>query len=59
MRYYYAVITFDNKFTAEKIYDDFDGMEIELTGNKLDLRVMPEDTLIPKEPEETCYEINE
>ena len=50
LKYFYAVITLDNKFTAEKIYDNFDGMEIELTGTSLDLRVLPEGTKIPKSP---------
>lgn len=58
LKYYYAVITFDNKFTAEKIYDSFDGMEIEFTGTNFDLRVLPEGMKIPKKPEEECYELS-
>lgn len=59
LKYYYAVITFDNKFTCEKVYDNFDGLEIEFSGCQLDLRILPKDLKIEKEPEEQCYEVQE
>jgi hypothetical protein len=37
------VIHFENKYSAERVYDKFDGFEIELTGNRLDLRFLPYD----------------
>lgn len=57
LKYFYAVITLDNKYTAEKIYDSFDGMEIEMTGSNLDLRFLPEGLKIPKDCWEECHEL--
>ncbi len=51
------MIYFENKYSAERVYDNFDGLEIELTGGRLDLRFLPEDLDLQKEPLESCNEI--
>ncbi|EAN78187.1 uncharacterized protein TEOVI_000841700 [Trypanosoma equiperdum] len=38
MKYYYAVATFDSPETAEAVYNQLDGMDIEASGVVLDLR---------------------
>jgi len=37
------VIYFENKYSAERVYDNFDGFEVELSGGSLDMRFLPED----------------
>ena len=54
LKYYYAVIQFDSARTAEKIYENYDGLELEFSGCKLDLRFVPETLEIPKSPEAVC-----
>nr|CCC93894.1 conserved hypothetical protein [Trypanosoma congolense IL3000] len=38
MKYYYAIATFDSAETAETVYNQLDGMDIEASGVVLDLR---------------------
>lgn len=44
MKYFYAVIEFDSKETALYVYRQCDGMEMERTSNKFDMRFIPDDT---------------
>ena len=59
LKYYFAVIYFQNEKTAEQIYNDFDGVEFEFTGFQLDLRFVPTDLKIPKKPVELCCQVSE
>lgn len=54
LKYYYAVIECDSKKTAEHIYSECDGTEFEMSGMKIDLRFVPEDTQFPFEPKDSC-----
>ncbi len=51
------MIYFQNKFSAERVYDNFDGYEIELSGCKLDLRFLPADLDLNKKPQEICEQL--
>ncbi|RNF05801.1 pre-rRNA-processing protein ESF1 [Trypanosoma rangeli] len=43
MKYFYAVATFDSAETAETVYKQLDGMDIEASGVVLDLRYIDDD----------------
>ncbi|PWU99626.1 hypothetical protein C3747_216g12 [Trypanosoma cruzi] len=43
MKYYYAVATFDSAETAETVYKQLDGMDIEASGVVLDLRYVDDE----------------
>jgi len=57
LKYYFAIITLKDKCLVEAIYDECDGMEVELSGCKLDLRVVPDSVKIDKEPLDSCKEL--
>nr|CAH7749676.1 unnamed protein product [Callosobruchus chinensis] len=60
LKYYYAVITFDNADTADKIYTECEGMEYESSAIKLDLRFIPDDIEFDDdEPKEICEKLPE
>ncbi|CAH1997899.1 unnamed protein product [Acanthoscelides obtectus] len=59
LKYYYAVITFDNSDTANKIYTECDCMEYESSAIKLDLRFIPDDMEFEDEPKEICDRLPE
>jgi hypothetical protein len=44
LRYYYAIATFDSGATANHIYTECDGLELEASANVLDIRVVPRGT---------------
>ncbi|XP_011301113.1 ESF1 homolog [Fopius arisanus] len=54
LKYYYAVIAFDSKASANKIYTECDGHEYESTATKIDLRFIPEDMEFDQTPKEIC-----
>jgi len=56
LKFYYAVIEFDSAKTADYIYANLNDFEIESTGNKIDLRAIPDDLKIPKKPVDICKE---
>lgn len=43
LKYYYAVIVCDSLSTADHIYQKCDGLELETSASKIDLRFIPED----------------
>ncbi|CAG9858356.1 unnamed protein product [Phyllotreta striolata] len=59
LKYYYAIIAFDNANTANKVYTECDGMEYESSAIKLDLRFVPEDMSFDDEPKEFCDKLPE
>ncbi|XP_015115479.1 ESF1 homolog [Diachasma alloeum] len=54
LKYYYAVIVFDSKESANRIYTECDGHEYESTATKIDLRFVPEDMEFEQQPKEVC-----
>jgi len=43
MKYYYAVITCNNKATAIYLYDEYNGFEFENTNIMLNMSLIPDD----------------
>ena len=50
MKYYYAVVHCNSKKTAEKIYDEYNGMEIEQTSIPLSLSFVADTLEFPQKP---------
>lgn len=43
MKYFYAVIHCNTEETSEKVYDEYNNMEFELSNIKLNLSFIPDD----------------
>ncbi|XP_073299498.1 pre-rRNA-processing protein esf1-like [Primulina huaijiensis] len=56
LRYYFAVVIFDSSATADYLYKTCDGVEFERSGNKLDLRFIPDSTKFEHQPRDVATE---
>ncbi|EGC40320.1 hypothetical protein DICPUDRAFT_15659, partial [Dictyostelium purpureum] len=54
LKYYYAIVKCSSVETANKIYEECEGMEIEDTANVLDLRFVPDDQEFKNPPRDSC-----
>jgi hypothetical protein len=54
LKYYYAVLEFENEEVTDWIYSNCDGLEFEKSGMQIDLRGIEQDLVIPKEPTEVA-----
>lgn len=52
LKYYYCLLEFSTEEALDYVYSKCDGLDYEGTGMRLDLRVVPEELVIPKQPEE-------
>lgn len=57
LKYYYAVIVCDTVFTADKLYQECDGLEYESSASKMDMRFVPDDMTFDDEPTEICTDL--
>jgi hypothetical protein len=57
LRYYFAIIECDSAQTARNIYEECDGLEMELTSIKIDLRYVPDSETFKREPKEVCTDV--
>lgn len=59
LRYYYAVMIFSDKTSAQKVYEATDGTEYQSSSNFIDLRFIPDDTEFTDEPRDECEKVPE
>jgi hypothetical protein len=50
LKYYYAVVACDSPATAASIYEMCDGIELELSASKMDLRFVPDEMEFDRKP---------